>query len=157
MPWPFLLIVAAVLIVGADDPQHEAGKLRGTWAVVSADGLDAPEEALQRLKVIIRRETIHIMVPDREKETATLREKETATFKLDPSQRPKAIDLTKDPKGPTARGIYELDGDTLKLVWRREGPRPTEILTRRRPKKFTGPPSEDDDLIMMVLKKEKKP
>jgi hypothetical protein len=50
-----------------------------------------------------------------------------------------------------------LDGDTLKQVWRNEGPRPTEILTKRRPKKFTGGPSEDDDLRMMTVKKEKKP
>jgi uncharacterized protein (TIGR03067 family) len=157
MRWQFLLVVVAVLTVGADDPQDEAGKLQGAWAVVSADGIDAPEEALKRLKVIIRRDTIHLMVAESEQEPATLREKEKATFKLDPSRKPKAIDLTKDPKGQVALGIYELDGDILKLVWRQGGPRPTEILTKRRPKKFTGAPSEDDDLMIMVLRKEKAP
>jgi uncharacterized protein (TIGR03067 family) len=153
MRWQVLLIVSAVLTVGADDPQDEAGRLQGTWAVVSADGIEATEEALKQAKVIIRRETIRLMEPDRDKEKGALREKEKAMFKLDPSQKPKAIDLTKDPQGPiTLRGIYELDGDTIKLVTRREGPRPTEILTKRRPNK-----SEDDDLMIMVLKKEKRP
>jgi uncharacterized protein (TIGR03067 family) len=156
MRWQFPLSLVAVLIVGADEPKDETGKLQGTWAVVSADGIDAPEEAIKRLKVIIRRETIQIMVPEKDNENA-FREKEKATFKLDPSKKPKAIDMTKDPKGPIVRGIYELDGDTLKLVWRNDGPRPTEILTKRRPKQFTGVRSDDDDLMIMVLKKEKQP
>jgi uncharacterized protein (TIGR03067 family) len=147
----FMLLLTTVLIVGADDPQDEAGKLQGTWGVVSAD--DVPEDALQRMKVIIRRETLHIVMEGD-------RERARATYKLDPSQKPSAIDLTKDPKdpkGPIARGIYELDGDTLKLAWRKEGPRPTQFPTKRPPRKFTGGPSERDDLMMMVLKREKKP
>jgi uncharacterized protein (TIGR03067 family) len=143
----YLLVLVTAMIVGADHPQHEAGKLQGTWAIVSADGLDVPQEALKRMKVVIRGETLCF--------TDGSEEREKSTFKLDPSQKPKAIDFTKDQKGPIVRGIYELDGDTLKLVWRNEGPRPTEILTKRRPKKFTGEPSEDDNLRMMTLKKEK--
>jgi uncharacterized protein (TIGR03067 family) len=144
-----LLVLGTFFIIGADDPGDEAGKLQGTWAVVSADGIDAPEEALKRLKVIIRREFFHIMEGDRAIEKAT--------FKVDPSQKPKAIDLTKDPNRPIARGIYELDRDTLRLVWRKGGPRPTEILTKRRPQQFTEGPAEDADLIMMVLKREQQP
>src|SRR5262249_35041385 len=140
---------AQLVIVGAGDPRAEAEKFQGTWAVVAADGLHAPEEALQRLKVVIRGETLRILAGDREREKAT--------FQLDPSQRPKAIDLTKDPKGPLARGIYELDGDTLKLVWRSGGPRPTAFPTTRQPRKFTGGPSEDDGLRMVALKQEKSP
>jgi uncharacterized protein (TIGR03067 family) len=149
MRWQVPLMVATVLLGGADDPRDEAGKLQGTWAIVSADGLDVPEEALKRIKVVIRAATLFF--------TDGTREREERTFKLDPSQKPKAIDFFKDQKGPVARGIYELNGDTLNLVWRNEGPRPAEILTKRRPKKFTGEPSEDDDLRMITLKKEKKP
>lgn len=149
-----LSLSLAVLPAGADGPQDEATKLQGTWAVVSADGIDVPKDAVKRLKVVIRRETFRLMVPGREGEQEKLREKEKATFKLDPSKKPKAIDLTKDPKGSITRGVYELDGDTLTLVWRVGGPRPTEVLTKRRPKQATGAPSEDDDLIILVLKKE---
>jgi uncharacterized protein (TIGR03067 family) len=151
------LLLLAVLIVGADDPADEAGKLQGTWAVVSAVGIDAPQEAVKRLKVVIRRETIHIMAPDGVDAKAALREREKANFKLDPSKKPKAIDLSKDPSRLSARGIYELDGDTLKLAWRKEGPRPTEFPTRQRPREFTGGAPENNDLVLMVLKKEKQP
>jgi uncharacterized protein (TIGR03067 family) len=141
--------LVAAWIAGADDPADEAGKLQGTWSIVSADGLDAPQEALKRMKVVIRGETL--LFTDGKKEG------EKSTFKLAPSRKPKAIDFSKDPNGPIVRGIYEMDGDTLKLVWRIEGPRPTEILTKRRPKKFPDAPSEDDDLRMMTLKRERKP
>jgi uncharacterized protein (TIGR03067 family) len=155
MQWHSLLVVAATLALGADDARDEAKKLQGTWAVVSSDGIDSPTEAVKQLKVIIREETLHIMEPSREDDKVQFREKEKATFKLDPSRKPKIIDLSKDPKGPNTQGIYELNGDSLTLVLRQKGPRPTEILTKRRPKKFPDVPSEDDDLIILVLKKEK--
>src|SRR5262245_36603915 len=105
-----LLIVAAFLMVGADGPQEEAEKLQGTWAIVSAEGIDTPKENLKQIKVIIRGDTFRVMVPDRDKEKGALQEKEKATFKLDPSQKPKAIDFSKDAEGPARLGIYELNG-----------------------------------------------
>lgn len=142
MRWQFLLLLAALLIVGDDDALEESEKLQGTWAVVSADiGGKIPENALKGLKVIIRRETILI--------TEEEREREKTTFTLDPSKEPKAIDLSprEGTKKRGARGIYELEGDNLKLIWRKEGRRPTEFATT----------FEDPDVIMMTLKKEKKP
>src|SRR4051812_11803493 len=54
------------------------------------------------------------------------------TFKLDPTKKPKAIDMW-FPDGPElpklGKGVYELDGDTLK-VCRHQAPgedRPTQI------------------------------
>jgi uncharacterized protein (TIGR03067 family) len=57
------------------------------------------------------------------------------TVKIDPASKPKRIDLTIEEAdkfvGDTARGIYELDGDTLK--WCSSAPgkeeRPTEFPT----------------------------
>lgn len=153
----FLLVSTAVLIVGADGPLAETKKLQGTWAVVAAEGIDAPQEAVKQVKVVIRGNTLHLMVPDRDKEKTTLHEKEKAKFTLDPSQKPKAIDLVKDSKELTARGIYELTEDTLKLAWRRNGPRPMAFPMQQRPQRFTGGPPEDADLVLMVLKRENQP
>lgn len=56
----------------------------------------------------------------------------TGTYKLDPAAKLKAIDMVvKDPSGRehTALGVYELDGDTLKLCFS-DGdnkPRPEEL------------------------------
>jgi uncharacterized protein (TIGR03067 family) len=137
-----LVILLAVLIVGADDLPDEAGTLQGTWAVVCADGLDVPKEAVKGLKVSIRGETLRLFVAKRGNGKETVREVAKVTFKLDPSKKPKAIDMTRvdaDGKGPTVRGIYELNGDTLKLHWSQTGPRPKEFPTQlqdpsRRPK-----------------------
>jgi uncharacterized protein (TIGR03067 family) len=42
---------------------------------------------------------------------------------LDPDQSPKQINITDYP------GIYEFDGDTLKIAYRLSAPRPTEFTT----------------------------
>jgi uncharacterized protein (TIGR03067 family) len=47
------------------------------------------------------------------------------TYKLDPTQRPKAIDVT-DPRIGTFLGIYELEGDTLKIYYSLDN-RPAEF------------------------------
>jgi len=55
-------------------------------------------------------------------------QKKDLTYKLDPSQMPKHIDLV-TAKGDVVKGIYLLDGDTLKLCARGKpgGDRPTEF------------------------------
>jgi uncharacterized protein (TIGR03067 family) len=51
------------------------------------------------------------------------------TFVLDPTQSPHAIDATR--KGRTVRGVYELDGDKLKLCIDRGGTRPKGFATAK--------------------------
>jgi uncharacterized protein (TIGR03067 family) len=57
------------------------------------------------------------------------------TFKLDPKKKPKAIDVTytEGPdKGKSFKGIYEVDGDTVRFCRPLEpdGERPTEFKTK---------------------------
>jgi uncharacterized protein (TIGR03067 family) len=64
-------------------------------------------------------------------------------FKLDPSRSPKAYDLT-TPEGLVIRGIYELDGDTLKVCLSAPGDeRPTAMKT-----------TLDDGRTLIVYKRE---
>jgi uncharacterized protein (TIGR03067 family) len=57
-------------------------------------------------------------------------------FKIDPTAKPKAIDITFTDgpgKDMTQKGIYELDGDTQKICWAAPGkPRPTEFDAKPR-------------------------
>jgi uncharacterized protein (TIGR03067 family) len=129
-----------LLLTEGDDSQKEAQKLQGTWAVVSAEkeGETPPKDALKRMKVVIRADIFAIISDG---------EEEKAVFKLDPTKMPKAIDLI--PPGDREKkslGIYELDRDTLKLQWRKGGPRPTKFDSS----------TNTSDVMRMTLKREKK-
>jgi uncharacterized protein (TIGR03067 family) len=59
---------------------------------------------------------------------------EASRFRIDTSRNPKAFDLSALEGGPAYPGIYELDGDTLKICWSRTtepASAPTEFVTRR--------------------------
>ena len=63
---------------------------------------------------------------------------QAATQKLDPSRSPKALDVTvaEGPnKGAVMLGIYEINGDTLKVCFDAQG--------KKRPTEFTSPPGSD--------------
>jgi uncharacterized protein (TIGR03067 family) len=66
-------------------------------------------------------------------------------YTLDPTARPKAIDLT-DKEGRRTPGIYSLDGDTLKVCLN-EG-------SKERPQVFASKP--DTHLSVWVFKREKR-
>jgi len=68
-----------------------------------------------------------------------------ADYKLDPAKKPKQIDLLFG-EGRTTKGVYHLEGDTLKLCAEKEtdGERPTEFSTKHGTTHF-----------LVVLKKKK--
>jgi uncharacterized protein (TIGR03067 family) len=78
-------------------------------------------------------------------------EGEKGTFKLDPKAKPATIDLMITEgkgKGKTQPGIYQLDGDTLKICLGDEG-------AKDRPTKFATAP-EAAELVLFTLKRKKK-
>jgi uncharacterized protein (TIGR03067 family) len=77
------------------------------------------------------------------------KKKEKIPYKLDPSKKPKAIDLanTGIESKETTLAIYELDGDTLKICWSEKDP-------EHRATKFAS--DEDSGQTMIVLKRAKK-
>jgi uncharacterized protein (TIGR03067 family) len=54
-------------------------------------------------------------------------ETKDGTFKVDPTKKPKEIDITVG--GKASKGIYELKDDTLKICVS-DGDRPTEFVTK---------------------------
>ena len=69
-----------------------------------------------------------------------------AEFTLDSKAKPKAIDI-KPPKGSEklVLGIYELDGDTLKICFNEDAKRPKEFAS-----------AEGSRTVLLILKREKK-
>jgi uncharacterized protein (TIGR03067 family) len=107
--------VAGLLYLWAAPPQAKSDqdKLQGAWKVVAAtvDGdNDGPE--VERIK--------NVLDPVFRGDKLTIREDNVNDFKLDPSKTPKQIDIFPN-SGPAKeqnqfiRGIYELNGDDLKL------------------------------------------
>jgi uncharacterized protein (TIGR03067 family) len=124
-----LILPAALLLAAepADDAKKELEKLQGEWvmAALEVDGKAVPEEKLRDTTLTIKDDKYIVTV----KET-----KHEVTFKLDPSQKPKAIDMS-FPDGANlakvGKGIYKIDGDTF-VMCRAQMPdqaRPTEFGT----------------------------
>jgi len=145
------LIVLAAALSGVVDrpvtkknvPRDEAKLLQGSWRVVSLEsrGRQFPEVRIRQLdyKLVIQGNTFTFM----------LRGRQTVThFKLDPTSKPKAIDLVGadgPQKGRVRLGVYQLDGDTLKICQAFPGAnRPTAFTTQG-----------DTRQNIMVLKREK--
>ncbi len=115
-----------------NDKADDAKKLQGTWTVDPAtfkgvEETPAIKEAraeLAAMRFVFAGDTLTIRSRPGPPPFEKGRE-ETSTFRLDPTKKPKEIDLSDN-----ARGIYELDGDTLKVCWDHKGKengRPTKI------------------------------
>lgn len=121
----FLLLAAACLAAqGPDDAVKKELKLfQGKWEAISAQGFDgkAPTEVeLQLTSLVIEGEKFTM-------KTGSLDVK--ATFSVDPSKKPKHIDVFfGDNKDNVMRGIYEIKGDTRKSCFAEPG--------KARPDKF---------------------
>ena len=121
--------LAAALLMTADAPADpDLDKLQGTWVMVSMES-EGEQVAPENLKD---------STSEYRGNALTLRKGETVRRRgivtLNPSRKPKAIN-TWDQDGPfadqTVPGIYELDGDVLKLCFARPGEeRPKEFTTK---------------------------
>jgi uncharacterized protein (TIGR03067 family) len=126
-------LLAAGPLARADDAKKDQEKelkdLEGTWKVVSreVDGKKASDEEVKKL-------TLSIGAGGK----AALMSEGTAVAKADmtvyPAKKPKEVDLLipeGENKGQTARGIYELSGDTLKICYAPPGKeRPAEFSSK---------------------------
>jgi uncharacterized protein (TIGR03067 family) len=126
-----LLLAASVLGVPdrpkkVDRVKKEMKQFQGTWKVVSVEHMGQLRQG-SNLRVTFKGN----------KYTATSignRVIEEGTFSIDPSRKLKTIDLsilTGNDKGSIQRGLYELQGDTLKFCLAQPGKdRPIAFSTR---------------------------
>lgn len=127
---------------GKEGGKKELEKMQGTWSVVSveADGKTLPEERTKDWKLTI--------TGDKYTFAPGLESVEGIYF-LDPRKKPRAIDATRTngaDKGKTLKGIYQLDGNNLKMCF--NGPGNDE-----RPEKFEA--KAGSGFRLYVLKREK--
>jgi uncharacterized protein (TIGR03067 family) len=101
-------LAAALPLRGADDKNP----LDGTWTVVKAEADGRPDGEVLKAKFTFKDgDKLIIKLANEDKPL------DAVTVKLDPAKKPKQIDLTRTFEGrqETATGIYDLDGDRLKL------------------------------------------
>jgi len=102
--------------------------LQGAWVAQSIEthGQKAPEEAAKKLRFTFKGDRLLIAgntAPDKE---------EDCPYKIDATQSPKHLEFTPPREEKPVLGIYELNGDTLKICFRHAvstGERPTEFRT----------------------------
>jgi len=116
---------SGILADDKTDVEKELKKFQGTWTFESSEtgGKELPNGELKGL----------ILTFEGDKHTVKKGDEviQVGVQKLDPSKSPKTIDvtMTEGPnKGAVMLGIYEIDGDTLKVCFDPHGKkRPTEF------------------------------
>jgi len=151
-----LIIAAAGLLVPANQQpaKTDLDKLQGIWVVVSAEGGDG--EALttwKNAKVIFK--NAKVIFKNARMAKASKKGAVEGTCKLNEGKNPKEIDVLYLDFGPRkerflARGIYLLDGDSLKMCFssRSEGIKENETV---RPREFNG----KGDQTLLILKRQR--
>jgi uncharacterized protein (TIGR03067 family) len=129
---------------GKDDlAKQELKKLQGTWTMagLEKDGEKLPEEKLKEAMWKVKMKGTSFVVTIGAKTIAE------GTFTIDASKNPKRLDAEVTSKGKTEKtiGIYDLDGDTLRVCFVPEGKeRPTDFKTKA-----------GSDRILETLRREK--
>lgn len=145
-----LAVVIPAAVLRGQDAQKDLDKLQGTWVLTAMEknGNAAPEYVLGKLTVTFKGDTMVIggsFAAVKEEDPV----KPEFTVKLDPSKRPKAIDATPlngKFKGKTVLGIYQPEGEELKICLPKQG-------DKERPSDFKSP--EGSDLASMTFKRSK--
>lgn len=115
----------------SEEAKKDMKALEGEWSMVSSmvNGMPLPEIFMTDMKLTFKDDEITAMLgPNRALNTK---------YKLDPAKKPKEIDYQpRDPsKGKPQLGIYELEGDALKICYAVPG--------RERPSDFTAKMGSD--------------
>lgn len=139
----WLVCCVATTPAQEDAVKKDKEKLQGTWKIVAFETADAAaaKDVKAKGKVVFEGDKFMVLIDDMKFGEAD--------FKIDPSKKPKHIDVTPADgfnKGKTLLGIYQLDGDKLKLF--------SYDDPNVRPKEFKYEKGETGALI--VLEREKK-
>jgi uncharacterized protein (TIGR03067 family) len=124
-----------------DEAKKELDRLQGHWKVEKGEhsGNPIPEDAIQKIKIEVKGDRMIATIDGNVVEIS---------MKLDPSTKPKIIDLTTevgDDKGMVKQAIYELSGDEWKVC--------VDNNCKDRPTAFTT--KADADQVLVVMKRVK--
>jgi RNA polymerase sigma-70 factor (ECF subfamily) len=124
-------------------PRTDKERIQGTWALVSGEFNGHVTKDVGDMKMVFKREQIGFT-------TKFLPADVRLTYKLEPAQNPKSVDfLFKNPShAETMKGIYELNGDALKLCVHIQA-----VKAQQRPREFKT--EADSQLCLFVLKRQK--
>jgi len=138
-----LLALVALALVAAAPRDDKNGKsdqdlIQGTWKVVEGErnGEKPPQEFLDNFKITFKGDKA---IPEGGGGGE-------ASFKLDTGKKPRQITVTRAEGNRTMKGIYQLDGDTLKICFGGEG-------NDNYPTEFTGKAGSNN--MLMVFKRQK--
>jgi uncharacterized protein (TIGR03067 family) len=142
MMWRTLILAAAVAAVAADDEANkkDLDRMQGSWKVTSLldSGKEMPAAEVEKMRMEIAGNKMSIYVGTEKVSNVT--------FTIDAAKKPGHIDLRSDREKGTVHGIYQIDGDTLKMC--------TGQPEQERPTEFASKAATKTDLL--VLKREKK-
>jgi uncharacterized protein (TIGR03067 family) len=118
-------------LIGADEAVTKDRQLyAGTWRITSleTDGIKVSEDEAKTITVINKEDGTWTLVVEGKVASR-------GTSKIDPTRKPKTIDLTEtegEQKGQTILGIYEVEKDSRKLCISKSGQkRPAEFSAKR--------------------------
>jgi uncharacterized protein (TIGR03067 family) len=137
-----LVFLAAGLLIAADRPREDAvrkelARLQGTWVAVSVE-----ENGRSLRPRLVQRAHVTLTVRGNRFAFQSPRGDAAGTLRIDPAAKPKRMDTLANDKDKVLLGIYQLEGDTLKLCGGKE--RPSQFRSQR-----NGPK-------LIVFKREKK-
>jgi len=120
------ILVATTLFAADEKSTSDKEMIQGTWVVVSVEEAGQWRSGEVGLKAVFTTDTLTFQ---RDKQDPM-----QMKYKLDSTQKPKAIDTTHEidlGKLILQLGVYSLDGDTLKLRLESAGkPRPDKLETK---------------------------
>jgi len=131
MRWKMFRLTVLGLLTGlsvraGDASKADGEKIQGTWepAGISLGGKPLPAPPKELPTRSFTGDKLVTKDPGKKGDLAV----EEASFKLDATKEPRHIDITRKRDGRTVRGIYLLDGDTLKVAYHLGGEvRPTKF------------------------------
>ncbi len=135
-------LTAALALAAAADKKDE-DLLQGRWKVMSVEnnGKKAEAKVIANMKLVVAGDKMTALDGNDVMDEYT--------FRLDPTAKPRAIDLTiqtGDEKGKTVRGIYRLEGDALTVCV-------AEPDKKDRPREFSAP--EGSSFMLLVFQRAK--
>jgi uncharacterized protein (TIGR03067 family) len=138
-----MLILAAALLAftvaaKAESKEQALAKLQGKWRVerIEENGVAEPDDEAKRFLLTFKGTRIDVQLRGQTEHT---------DFTINPEKSPKEIDMIPqygDDKGKVFRGIYEIDGDSVRIC---------ATPLAERPKKF----ASEQGTLLLILKRAK--